>query len=71
MNIIIFIVLLISLYNINANQVVITSDGTLKSIQLNDFIKKSKIDKPIPITSIINCNANNNNCNIINNSFLF
>ena len=66
MNIIIFIVLLISLYNINANQVVITSDGTLKSIQLNDFIKKSKIDKPIPITSIINCNANNN---IINNIF--
>lgn len=69
MNFTILIILLISLYRINASQVVVASDGTLRSVQVNDFIKKLKIDKSIPITSIINCNANNNNCKLVNSIF--
>lgn len=63
------IILILLICNINASQVVVSSDGTLRSVQVNDYIKKLNKDKSIPITSIINCNGNNNNYNIINNIF--
>jgi hypothetical protein len=70
MNIIILLILSILSYSIAASHTVVTSDGILRSVQVNDYIKKLKITKNLSITSIINCNNNNaNNNNIINNIF--